>query len=509
MMWILGWAALLAAAIPGGAAGESAGSISGIVEDKYGMRLPGQIVSIGAHRTVSDGDGRFSFTGTRISAPYNLVVASPEGNRATLYHGLTRRDPLVTHTALHPGVFTQRAYIAGTVFGNMPKGSLDDRPRNWSWEFDFESPRAHMGERPRAGWFDATGSGAYGPIPVEWDGSDTITGRMMALFREGKDSVERGAFAEKIVTLRAGQTLTVDFRPDRVPLMHRRSPRIVEPPPEKPEDPLDDGFPRGQAPIFYDGFKVEGRSSFHGDRYSGTTVDLRAFGFQYCHDAYRWDPYLHSKRSHCGFDPANPEALDLPPPVSFTKPENGAVAAPGMTFAWTRMPRAVYCLDLAPGWDDPSARHPSVRICTGRTAAAWPDLTGVGVGFPKQLAAYVATVSAIGSMGSVDDLAASGSYRDYWKSESKERSVRIHPPLARKTAACRYGPWAVCSANEIYLLSAPNRKLRYFPEFANAVNIHCVTDCAGARAYRRAYDKYSESHPGFDNVEPTEMDSEP
>lgn len=504
------WATLIAAGIQGEAApGESAGRIDGIVQDDGAMRLPRQIVSIGAHRTVSDGDGRFSIVGEGISVPYDLLVASPGGDHVTLYQGLTRRDPLVTHSARHPGIFPHKAHIAGAVYGNMPKGKNQGKPRGWSWEFQFASPRTRMGNRPLAGWFDASGSGAYGPIPVGWDGSDTVKGRMMVLFRMGADSVEWGAFAEKFVTLRAGETLAVDLRPVRVPVVHRRSPKIAEPGNgNNSADPLDEGFPRGQEAMFFDEFRADCCGPvFHGDQYSGTTVDLRAFGIRYCHEAQRWDPHLHSLRSHCGFDPASPGALKLPLPVSFAKPVNGTLAAPGMAFAWSGMSRAVYCLDLSSASGDPSARHPAIRICTGRTSATWPDLAEAGVGFPKAPAAYSAKVSAMGPMGSIDDLAASGSYRDYWKTESRVLSLPLHPPMGKKAADCRYKQFVACGGTEMYQLSAMNRKLRYFPEFADAVNIHCVTDCSGARAYMRAYAGYLESHPGFDQDEPLEAEN--
>lgn len=79
----------------------------------------------------------------------------------------------------------------------------------------------------------------------------------------------------------------------------------------------------------------------------------------------------------------------------------------------------------------------------------------------------------------------------------------------RQEAACRYGRWAVCGVTEMYPLAAMNGKLRYFPEFAEAVDIHCVSDCASARAFTRAYAAYLETHPGFDREQPLEADPPP
>jgi hypothetical protein len=51
---------------------------------------------------------------------------------------------------------------------------------------------------------------------------------------------------------------------------------------------------------------------------------------------------------------------------------------------------------------------------------------------------------------------------------------------------------------EWYALPAINRKLRFYPEFATAIGIDHVSDCAGARAYIEAEAIYADSHPGFD-----------
>jgi hypothetical protein len=51
---------------------------------------------------------------------------------------------------------------------------------------------------------------------------------------------------------------------------------------------------------------------------------------------------------------------------------------------------------------------------------------------------------------------------------------------------------------EYYLLSAMNRKLKQFPDFAAAAGMNSVSDCPGARNVYRAYASFSRSHPRFD-----------
>jgi len=41
------------------------------------------------------------------------------------------------------------------------------------------------------------------------------------------------------------------------------------------------------------------------------------------------------------------------------------------------------------------------------------------------------------------------------------------------------------------------------------VNIHCVRDCEGARAYLQAHADYSVAHPGFDDHDPLPVEREP
>jgi V8-like Glu-specific endopeptidase len=58
---------------------------------------------------------------------------------------------------------------------------------------------------------------------------------------------------------------------------------------------------------------------------------------------------------------------------------------------------------------------------------------------------------------------------------------------------------AASSEPEYFILSAMNRKLHYFPEFARAIGMQSVTNCDSARKFYVAYGDYFDAHPGFDN----------
>ena len=79
--------------VPAATAPAGAGTISGIVVNHQGVRLPKQIVAVGGRRTTSDGEGRFSLTD--VPATYDLIVAKPDGDLVTIYQGIGRRDPRV------------------------------------------------------------------------------------------------------------------------------------------------------------------------------------------------------------------------------------------------------------------------------------------------------------------------------------------------------------------------------------------------------------------------------
>jgi hypothetical protein len=55
---------------------------------------------------------------------------------------------------------------------------------------------------------------------------------------------------------------------------------------------------------------------------------------------------------------------------------------------------------------------------------------------------------------------------------------------------------------ELYVISAMNRKLYYFPDFAAAINMSSVSDCDEARAFVQGYHAYRDAHPHFDANQP-------
>ena len=463
-----------------------------------GRPLPDQIVAIGAAKTTSDADGRFSFPSVPVR--YDLVIASPDAALATVYEGLSRRDPIIAFAGAPARAPKHKAEVAVKLVGADPGLT--------TWQVHFVSARAFGSIDGRKAWV-VEGDKLINPEPlsVKWDGADPIAGIVMAHAMKVENyDIPAAQFGQQAVSLRDGLTLAIELRVAKAPVARRPGTKIDVP----KEDP-------GFDPIFIEeyrlpgaGFAMKGPGAVSGVY---EIPDLTGYGLELCGDAFQWNPYLHSRRVECGKPPGRRTVLALPSPPALKSPAWDTVATPGMTFAWTPVAGAVYALSLEnSGASKPTAARPRVSIVTAGTTAVWRDLHVVGVEFPRRLAAYAATVTAHGPFATVDDLVGPKGLgdrtpRDQWRAESKELSIPVRPPLGKEEAACKFKETVMCDGpggpiGEFYRLSVLNRTIQTYPDFAAAVKIHCVRDCAGARAYLKAYAEYSAAHPGFDADHP-------
>jgi hypothetical protein len=487
-MWSAAWAGQPSHVAP--PAATQPGPISGTVLDSDGRPLPDQIVAIGAEKTTSDGDGRFSFP--VVPAGYDLVIASPDASAATVYQGLTRRDPIVIHGEGRARQPAHSAVILVTLAGT-----------EWSserWDVQFASPRAIPVSGRRRSTSPAPGAPREPEtITVKWDGADTITGVVMAETAHSRQlEIQLALFARKDLTLRDGETANLTLVPTTVPVVKRPRPRVITP----KEDP-------GFDPVYLEHYRLPGvGGTVRGPGRAAKPYDipdLRGVGLELCALAFQANPYLRSRHLQCGVDPTQSLSISLPSPPVFTAPAFDTRASPGMRFAWSAVPNAVYRLTLAGG--PRSSAHPHIEIVTMQTTVRWPNLKPVGVAFPAPLAAYAAVVGVRGPYSSIDEVAGphgprDSTGRDDWSAESLDLSIPVWPPLGKKEAACRFPETALCDGGGSYRLSVINRKIQTHPEFAAATNIHCVRDCDEARAYVEAYAAYSAAHPGFDAHDP-------
>ena len=244
--------------------------------------------------------------------------------------------------------------------------------------------------------------------------------------------------------------------------------------------------------------------------------DPSALGALLCVESFVYTPWFRSGDERCGIAPDQPAFLHLLPGPTFSTPAFGTPAVVGLVFSWSALPEAVYRLTFAP--EQPSADTPQIRIFTAARRASWPSLERLGVSL-KGLAAYGASVTAIGPYTGIDDAAsrqgfATNAREHTFSASSVELSVPVQPPMGNEEASCQYaeGTAIICGHNafnlenpdELYVLSAINRKLRHYPELASEIGIHCVRDCPTARLFVKAYSAYKRSHGQFDANEPIE-----
>jgi len=478
---------------------EADGAIRGrVVDPRQGKAVPGQQVSMGSSQATTDFDGRFVLP----DAPpaYDLVITSPDKTFVTLYRGLHRRDPLLTHAGPQEAPHrSHKARIEGRLSGSVSPGSL---------HVHFASPRTDADSLVTGPSSPAENGLPYPALEVEWDGPPVIEGQLLSLQETRTPTGTQSAFAKKDITLRDGQTATENLTLAAAPSVRWPAGQVT----------VDD--PSERAPVVHVSYRVAG-SGFAfagmgpariGQGAEGT--DPNAIGATLCVESFVMNPWIRSRHSLCGVPLDRPVTLHLRAAPTFSAPPLGSGAEVGLAFSWSTMVGAVYRLTLAPRHPSPAA--PRIETFTAGPTAVWPDLHDRGVAFPKPLLAYGARVTALGPYPTID--AAAGPegigatvQSEAWSATSSELSVPVQPPIGKEEAACQYeyGSAVVCGPasnpqSEFYMLAAINNKLRHYPAFANAVGIHCVRDCAAARAFVKAYAAYGASHPDFDAGEPLE-----
>ena len=480
-----------------GTAAAASGPVAGTVVAMHGGRaepVPGQTVTDGVHTAVTDAAGRFTFPDEPLR--YDLTIVDAGRSVVTIYQGLTRRDPILVQAVDLPASGSHHhAVIAGKLIGGAPYRSM---------HVQFASALAS--KDVIIGRFGGSGPRGpeYGPIAIDWNGPSPLHGELLALQLGHDDHAPTGGtawFGRQEISLRDGDVLGVDLKLAELPQL--RLPKVslgmageYPLPPAHSYYRTSDGNRLFRGPSF-----VTFRDSFG--------PDLVAQGLEFCLEAFIGNPYLRATDVLCRPPPGQAVTLNLRAAPEFSTPAQGAPAAVGLKLAWAEVPGGVYALSLRTTRVARDA--PRIQIITTATSAAWPDLHTLEVAFPKAPASYTAIVKAEGPFASVDEAAGPNGFsavapRARWSSESQDLGLPVLPPGAPETAACKANGAVVCAAAEVYQLSAMNRRIRFFPEFAKAIGIFCVRTCDDARAFAKAYADYLAAHPGFDAHLPLEPD---
>jgi hypothetical protein len=392
-----------------------AGDVSGTVIEAYlDVPLSGRQVTIGSAHTTTDALGHFSIPG--VSSTYDLVVTDPDGSTASVFLGLTRRDPRVRHSR-SPHDSAQPGRVATIT------GSLSGIP-SWPLPVHVEV-LSSLGTR-----VDGTGSGrTFGPLQLPWNGDPSVTAQVFALADIGsvETAAQSFAFGHQTVPLADG-AVTVSL-----PLSIVRKAQVtatITHPPGSP--PTNEGvnYVSWQRPMF--NFPIAGSSAYTGTSFHALVPSSQEPGTSLCFQVLRegdsatGDFFLDQI---CGIAPGTPVSAQLQAPPSFTSPAPNTAVTPATRFTWTAFEGGVYDLSLGHRKEaTPSA--PFIVVFTAARSTAWPDLSAVHIPFPAGME-YAAAISGVGVFASIDELCGPAGYAGEFRESRHSTLAPMKVTLSR------------------------------------------------------------------------------
>ena len=377
------------AGIPSSAdAGVAGGAqdVSGIVVSlATGRPLESRTVVVGGRRAITDGNGAFTLPG--VAAVYDAVVVDPDGTVISVYRGLQRRDPLLTHAGAPTPAH------AGSVDGDLSGGNNYPLAPTDLVTVQFVAPQANQFS-PLGGLLSTAQLGPeYGPIPLQWAGPDTLTGDLSAFATfAAADGGASSWFVHQALTVGDGQTAVADLVLAQVTQVVHVSGTMQ--PGSQDYGVSKEAFYRLPIPNSRIDVPIAQGATFDDD-----VPDLGDAGAELCVGAVGTAAAVLTEQ--CGITPGQtPFALTLQAIPAVSSPADGAMVTKDTPLSWAGVDRGVYLLQFAPLAE--SAVTPRIDVFTAGTSAIWPDLTVAGVAFPSETN-YEWTVGAFGPFASIDD----------------------------------------------------------------------------------------------------------
>jgi hypothetical protein len=375
---------------------NSGSAVNGTVLDIETNRpLAGRSVSIGLRRTQTDANGRFTIA--KAPAIYDVVVVDPDGSMISVYRGVRRRDPILSHKHSDTLDLTaNQATVTGMLSGGGPY-PLGTRDMAAVYFFSQQAD----GHASIGGGIG--GGPSFGSMGVLWHGSGSLSGQLVALgmFNAAGGRIGGGAmasggysawFASQPLTLSAGDVATVNVALSPVIQGHISASVHVPVTSVLVEKRVLYRVPIVHALLY---LVNDNRSSTPFDY---MVADLSALKGGYCVQAAT-SPQADTLR--CGLtlgEVATTVTVQVPP--SLLNPVDGATVMTDTQFSWTPFDTGVYALDLVSWY--PGTAAPSIQVFTADTTAIWPDLSSVGVSLPVG-ARYRCTIGGRGPYATMDD----------------------------------------------------------------------------------------------------------
>jgi hypothetical protein len=361
---------------------DSLSSISGRVVDGETMRaLAGRTVRVHAQSTTTDSEGKFELA----DAPdvYDVVIVDPDGSSVSVYQGLTRRDCLLSHrTSDSSPANTARTTGSLSGGGVYPLGMTD------TIEMAFFSPEAVKG------FFLTSGEGpSFGPLTVAWNGAVTTSGQLVALrYQLQSDKIHFTGYAAETITLTSGGAAMTHLALREI--AEGRVAGTVDAP--IGYQVVKQATYRWPLPDAVLGFAADERDA--GD-FDFVVPDLSQLRGQLCVRAVDSGNQIWTEA--CGFEiGATDVKVVLQDAPVLASPPQGSVVTTNTDFTWRRFDNGVHLLSL---WsENPTRAAPNVHVYTSVTSVKWPDLTPLGMSFPKN-ASYSGYVGGLGPFATIDD----------------------------------------------------------------------------------------------------------
>jgi hypothetical protein len=523
--------------------------VAGRVVDREGLQpLEGRVVAIGPFRAVTDADG--GFTIDDVPETYDLAIAEPQGETATVYRSLHRRDPLLRHETIYPEAGAHAADIVGSLAGGGPL-----KPGEVAGVAFVASSGAVFEQGPFSYPCERATYPECRELRLVWLGPDTVTGEVVALRIPSAAARARGApvlLGHQKVTLRGHPAVQATRELDEQNCAH--PPAVVDPP---PDPPLRVALQLAPAPQRHVAVEVDGKDvgmlsiqyqwparrgivGMDWPRASderpppgplkleADVPDLSGLGATFCLKGATQSP---SQAETCSDPRGGPVRLQrlIPRAVSLPRGAPKWLDRPLLTretqFSWTRADGvAFYHLELQPPL--PPSGFPVIEVYTEGTSAGWPDLGAAGVPFPADFVSYRVSVVGFGSFASLDEavsptglgaapLASPGIFA--WPGNTVW-AVIVTPiggaPPAGPTCKlpgldCGSPPDCGCATRACFcglceLINHPpwdiwdaDWTLTLHPGLAAALGQRCIQTCDGLRAFREAYLRYDKTHHGF------------
>jgi hypothetical protein len=519
-----------------------------VVDDRSLQPLPGRSVAIGPLRAVTDENG--GFTVDDVPETYDLAIAEPEGQTASVYRGLHRRDPLLVHEIVFPDAGAHVAEIAPSLTGGGPLKPGDSVVVGFVASsgtlFAREPFGAPCGPRyPTCDW-----------VRLVWRGPETITGEVVALLvpgaaRAGGAPVLLG---HQKVTVRSQSLFSPSPDVDEHNCANPPPPAVIPPPDPAVRVALQLApVPRRHVAVEYGArylarlsvlYRWPARGGMMGlswPRAQGERLppgpakleadlpDLSGIGARLCLEALTQP---NSRIETCDVPADEPVKLRMLAPFTssfarWTPKREVPLLARETRISWERSQGAgFYLLILTP--PQPLSGYPMIHVYTDGTSAGWPDLAALGVPFPADFVSYGVTLAGFGPFATLDEAVSPGGMgadvfadrqtvwghpaeREYFPSVilTPTGAAPAEPSCDAPNIDCGPPPDCGCSPPGCWCglceffsriprdLRQADRTLALHPGLAAALGQRCIRDCGGLRAFREAFQSYNKTHHGF------------